>query len=605
MSSLKDLASLIMVPSLVKDGRLDTVKPLGNSILHPDATGNNDGTDGSTPAEGNFTFSRGSNLAATRVASSGYIEKGRENLLLQSNSFSTSPFVTSNVSLTSGQSGYDGTNDAWELSTTGVNGFENLYQNISFTGVHTISIYAKAGSNAYLTIRSLTSDFRVQFKLDDGTHSTTFGSPINTFMEDAGAGWYRCGFTANFSSASSWVFYPQRIGITDAGYVYIQDAQLESSLVATDYIETGATTAQAGILEDLPRLDYSGGASCPALLLEPSRTNGFSHSEYFDGFSLDVVSISYNATSPENLTNAATLTGTGNFPKVRAYPPLSDNTKYCISVFVKSGTASVFGILAKAKDNSVYHIECDLSDGSTTNVGTNTPSDSGSVNYGNGWYRFYMVYDSLTGATGSPELRLLNHRSTSDNGWTDGLTILAYGGMHELGSYPTSYIPTYGSAVTRSVDDMTTTFSSPLATNGSATIFYHELGLPDSDDINTSAGRYRYQKDSNNYVSLTTNATAWRVRIQSGGTSNFEGLNDHLKTDSVKIAVVVSSTHFSIFANGVKEIDNQALAATADFSSIDDFVTFIQDEVGARKTLQHAVFPTALTDSECIALTTL
>ena len=42
MSSLKDLASLIMIPSLVKDGRLDTVKPLGNSIIHPDATGNND-----------------------------------------------------------------------------------------------------------------------------------------------------------------------------------------------------------------------------------------------------------------------------------------------------------------------------------------------------------------------------------------------------------------------------------------------------------------------------------------------------------------------------------------------------------------------------------
>ena len=31
-------------------------------------------------ANGDFTFSRGSNLAATRVASSGYIQKGRENL---------------------------------------------------------------------------------------------------------------------------------------------------------------------------------------------------------------------------------------------------------------------------------------------------------------------------------------------------------------------------------------------------------------------------------------------------------------------------------------------------------------------------------------------
>ena len=65
--------------------------------------------------------------------------------------------------------------------------------------------------------------------------------------------------------------------------VFLQDAQVEQSLVATDYIETGASTAQAGILEDLPRLDYSGGASCPALLLEPQRFNAIDSSEYGGG----------------------------------------------------------------------------------------------------------------------------------------------------------------------------------------------------------------------------------------------------------------------------------------------------------------------------------
>ena len=69
MSKLFDDSSLAMIPSAYKDGKLYSIRP----------------TDGS----GDFTFSRGSNLAATRVASSGYIEKGRENLLLQSNTFST------------------------------------------------------------------------------------------------------------------------------------------------------------------------------------------------------------------------------------------------------------------------------------------------------------------------------------------------------------------------------------------------------------------------------------------------------------------------------------------------------------------------------------
>ena len=70
--------------------------------------------------------------------------------------------------------------------------------------------------------------------------------------------------------------------------VLIGAPQLEQGLVATDYIETTSSTAQAGILEDTPRLDYSGGASCPALLLEPQRTNSIClQSEYFDVWTLE------------------------------------------------------------------------------------------------------------------------------------------------------------------------------------------------------------------------------------------------------------------------------------------------------------------------------
>ena len=91
-------------------------------------------------------------------------------------------------------------------------------------------------------------------------------------------------FTANVSSWSYVRFYvADSDGVTSgtSGSIYIQDAQLESGLVATDYIETTTTSVSAGILEDMPRLDYSGGASCPALLLEPQRTNLIVHSEGF------------------------------------------------------------------------------------------------------------------------------------------------------------------------------------------------------------------------------------------------------------------------------------------------------------------------------------
>ena len=109
MSLYKD-ASLVMIPSAYKDGKLYSIRP----------------TDGS----GDFTFSRGSNLAATRVDVNGLIEKGRENLLLQSNQFDTT-WGNSNSTETSGQTGYDGSSDAWLLNATNAAGY--IFQNISNT----------------------------------------------------------------------------------------------------------------------------------------------------------------------------------------------------------------------------------------------------------------------------------------------------------------------------------------------------------------------------------------------------------------------------------------------------------------------------------------
>ena len=124
--SFFDDASLVFLPSgqAGKDGKAYSMKP----------------TDGS----GDFTFSRGSNLTATRIDSNGLIEKGRENLFKQSNNFNTTPWASS-VTLTSGQSGYDGSNDAWLLTKTS-SGAQSVYNYINETGVMTMSVYAKAGS---------------------------------------------------------------------------------------------------------------------------------------------------------------------------------------------------------------------------------------------------------------------------------------------------------------------------------------------------------------------------------------------------------------------------------------------------------------------------
>jgi hypothetical protein len=174
--SLFDDASLVMIPSAYKDGKLYSIKP----------------TDGS----GDFTFSRGSNLAATRVNSSGLIEKGRENLLLQSNQFDTT-WTLGGATITSGQADKDGGTDAWALTSTTTNGAHRVLQ--TFTGaannVVTFSVFAKANGYNFLRIveNAATGDFAT-FDLSDGSveNNTAISNTAKIESVSGADGWYRC-----------------------------------------------------------------------------------------------------------------------------------------------------------------------------------------------------------------------------------------------------------------------------------------------------------------------------------------------------------------------------------------------------------------------------
>ena len=166
-----DKASLALVPDGIKDGKLYSIKP----------------TDGS----GDFTFKRcdgaaNCDLAATRVDENGLIEKGRENLLLQSNQFDTS-WTLSNTGVTSGQSGYDGSSDAWLLSKSAANG--RIYQDASVSGVATYSVYAKAGSTDWIYIIGSTGIYpEAYFDLSNGVVGNTSSnlSFIGANIQDVG-----------------------------------------------------------------------------------------------------------------------------------------------------------------------------------------------------------------------------------------------------------------------------------------------------------------------------------------------------------------------------------------------------------------------------------
>jgi len=183
-----------------------------------------------TNGDGDFTFSRGSNLTATRVDSNGLIEKGRENSLLQSSQFDTT-WVLSSTSVTSvQQSGYDGSESkVWLLNST-TTGSPRIQQTISKGGVSTFSVYAKAATNNYIQLKTSGISSEAWFNLSTGAVTNTSGSAyVDSNITSVGNGWYRCSVTFNGTISALRIYPASAFGTysTSGNGVYIQDAQLE------------------------------------------------------------------------------------------------------------------------------------------------------------------------------------------------------------------------------------------------------------------------------------------------------------------------------------------------------------------------------------------
>jgi len=570
MSDLLNQASLVYIPSGYKEDKAYSVIP----------------TDGS----GDLTFTRASD--GTRVNSQGLVERVPWNLLQQSNTFNTT-WTLSNATVTSGQSGYDGSSNAWLQQSTST--FCRVEQSTTITGVVNFSVYSKAGTSNFLLLEVTGNLFYAWFNLSTGQVGSKGGAYISATMTSVGNGWYKCELVGTQTTSGQ-----ARIRATDANNstvtttssnIYIQDAQLVEGSTAKPYFPT--TNRQ-----DVPRLDYSGG--CPSLLLEPQRTNLQQYSEQFDNavWSDSGTIVPNQATSPDGTQNADLFyaaTGTGK--RIIDSQTISSGTAYTSSVFAKaSGCNFVF---LPDIDNQVNSVWFDLSNGtfSTPIEGTATM-----VDYGNGWYRCSLTTTSNT-TTGYSYFGISSTSGSTSftaNG-TDG--VLFWGAQLEAGSYATSYIPTTSASVTRVAD----TFSrNNIYTNGlisaSGGTWFVELNnnvvYPDGISQAQLLGL------GNNIVGASADnlwiasSNNFRIRIWKQVAGTLTGLYT-TSTDTLKTAIKWNGTTADVFVNGTKVVSATSFTLTA-LESLRTIAVqhpyYIQ---------QMDLFPTPLTDAECIALTTI
>jgi hypothetical protein len=579
MATTYDKASLVMIPSGYKDDKLYSIKP----------------TDGS----GDFTFSRDGAGAspATRVNASGLIEKGRENLLLQSNNFDTSPWSHS-WTFTYGQLGYDGSNNSWRADFT--SGATRLQQVITATSqVHTASIYLKYVDVQWIRLMLAGTDEQVWFDIQNGVIGTE-SSVIDASIESVGNGYYRCSLTGN-NSIDRFRVYPvnaDNSATQVGGSLLIQNSQFETSLVATaPAIETTTAPVSAGLLGDMPRLDYSGGATCPSLLLEPSRVNVIEHSEYLGEYGVSNVSVSYNnATSPEGVQNATLVTGdAGTFTKVVNFNPASSGA-YTISVFAKYNTQQWIQL---GMGGIATYANFDIQNG----VKGNTNGTSDIEDYGDGWYRCSVQMTSGTplshyiGIVDSGTAARLATSTSTGSFW-------AYGMQSEIGSYPTSYIPTYGSASGRADETCLDSTATDLIGQTEGTLFFECTNKAKVDQA-----RYFSLSDGtgNNRIDIYHH-TSDRIGIYvaASGAAQVNVTNVDLPASgSFKFALAYANNDYVWYVNGTQIATDTSAGVPAMSHTLLGTDSAGGANGGNNPFKQALLFKTRLTNAELAALTTL
>lgn len=594
--ALIDKASLLMVPSTYEAGTLYNVLPSGNRA--PD----NKGGAGYDQTRADFTFDRGSNAAATRIGSDGLIKKYRENLFTNSNMFTG--ISLDGITRTTAQADPFGGSNAVLFTENTNTGTHRWYNTTSITSsaVYTISVFAKANGVTDLQIAGAAGIIG-RFDLSTG-EAFTSGIGIDAKIESIGTdGWYRCSATYN---GGGWIglYLAQgtSIGYTGDGTsgVYAYGYQAETGLVATDYLDSGATTGKAGVLIDLPRINYDANGENGSLLLEPQRTNDIPHSEYLNAVTKSNVTITTNAaTSPE---------GNKNAHNVVANATNSDHLFFQSSMG-GSTNANTQTIYAKANGYDWIHIRFDLpTKRAFFNVanGTLGTADSGVVhtieNAGNGWYRCSATMTTTNYA--NAVLGLASADATA-NFLGDGTSgVLMYGWQSEEASYATSYIPNHGTSggVTRAADSMSTTPTDLLgSTTGS---WFMELNDMTFEIAGTSVPTIYLGDDTQNCLALEArnsgnNKTIYLVKEEGGAVTT---LHAFTISGTTKFCFVWNGTTLKVFRDGAERYSSTSFTQPTNW---DLFVFNSTSREAFSEIANIQLYDTGLSDSEAETLTTL
>jgi hypothetical protein len=217
------------------------------------------------------------------------------------------------------------------------------------------------------------------------------------------------------------------------------------------YFDSAGTLQSAAI--DAPRLDYNPSTlAAQGLLIEEARTNLLLQSaDFTTTWTQTNVTITANTTaSPDGGTNGDTLLTNVAGADVRQ-----------TSQAFTAGSTITFSVFAKKNASNFLRVELGnlVSCWFNLNTGATASNNAGSGNVlfsaksiqaiSNGWYRCVLT---VTTSTITTILTSIYATDSDGNSSSINSSVFLWGAQLEAGAFPTSYIPTTTTALTRSAD---------------------------------------------------------------------------------------------------------------------------------------------------------